>query len=329
MKVMIAGNPARYEKFMPQEVERRGIELVYTPRDATNEERLAVGRDADVILADAISTVDGALISQMPNLKMVHSEGVAYNAIDVQAARERGIFVCNNRGCNADAVAEQTIMLMLMLLRRGLPGDRAVREGQQIQYKEQVMVEGITELGECRVGLVGLGSVALAVARRLQSFGCHVNYYTPNRRLLESDLALGVGYLPLEELCARCDIISLHCVVTPETQGMVNEDFLARMKPTAYLINTGRGDLVVNSALRQALIEGRIAGAGLDTIAPEPTPADHPLVDLPPEVRDRVVYSPHLGGITTGSFRRGHQSMWNSVFMLMDGKKPNNIVNGL
>lgn len=103
--------------------------------------------DAEVFLVDAISTVDGDLIRRMPKLKMIHSEGVAFNGIDIQAARERGVFVCNNQGCNAGAVAEQAIFLMLSLLRRGIPGDRAVREGRQIQMKEQAMVEGITELG--------------------------------------------------------------------------------------------------------------------------------------------------------------------------------------
>ena len=140
---------------------------------------------------------------------------------------------------------------------------------------------------------------------------------------------MSVSYLPLDKLIAKCDIISLHCLVNDETRHMVNEHFLSLMKPTAYLINTGRGDLVDNEALRAALVEGRIAGAGLDTISPEPTPADHPLVDLPEHLRDRVVYSPHLGGITTGSFQRAHQNMWNSVLALHQGKRPNHIVNGL
>ena len=95
------------------------------------------------------------------------------------------------------------------------------------------------------------------------------------------------------------------------------------------LINTARGEIVDNLALRKALSEGRILGAGLDTLAPEPTPADHPLVDLPEGVRDRVVLAPHLGGITTGSFRRAHRSMWGNIAAVLDGSRPVNIVNGL
>lgn len=329
MKILIVGSRDRYERFLPEKIRSGAFHLVFAPRGSSNEQLLELAADADVILADAISRVDQPLMAAMPNLKLVHSEGVAFNAIDIDYARGRGIFVCNNQGCNADAVAEQTMMLMLMLLRHGITGDRAVREGHQIQHKEQAMSDGITELGDCTVGLIGLGDIARSTARMLRAFGCNVYYYAPHRRNPSTEMALSVSYLPLEQLIAKCDIVSLHCPVTDETRGMVNEQFLSRMKPTAYLINTGRGDLVDNEALRTALVEGRIAGAGLDTIAPEPTPADHPLVDLPEEVRDRVVYSPHLGGITTGSFQRAHQNMWNSVIALTQGKRPNNIVNGL
>ncbi len=329
MKILIMGHQDRYEKFLPEKVRNGDFRLIYTARDCPNEQLLKLASDADVLLADAISRVDRELICSMPNLKMIHSEGVAYNSIDTTAARERGIFVCNNRGCNADAVAEQTLMLMLMLLRHGATGDRAVREGHQIQYKEQAMADGITELGDCTVGLIGLGDIAQSTARVLRSFGCNVYYYAPHRRAPSAEMAMSVSYLPLDKLIAKCDIISLHCPVNEETRNMVNEQFLSRMKATAYLINTGRGDLVDNEALRAALVEGRIAGAGLDTIYPEPTPADHPLVNLPDGVRDRVVYSPHLGGITTGSFQRAHQNMWNSVLALAEGKRPNNIVNDL
>lgn len=329
MKVLIMGSRDRYEKFLPEKIRTGNFQLVYATRDCPNDQLLQLAGDAEILLADAISRVDRELILAMPDLKLIHSEGVAYNSIDIAAARERGIFVCNNRGCNADAVAEQALMLMLMLLRHGVTGDRAVREGRQICHKEQAMSHGITELGDCTVGLVGLGDTAQATARVLRAFGCNVYYYAPHRRAPSAEMAMSVSYLPLDKLIAKCDIISLHCPVNEETRNMVSEPFLSKMKSTAYLINTGRGDLVDNEALRAALVEGRIAGAGLDTIYPEPTPADHPLVALPEGVRDRVVYSPHLGGITTGSFRRGHHNMWSSVLALTEGKRPNNIVNDL
>ena len=198
-----------------------------------------------------------------------------------------------------------------------------------MEMKERCMVEGLTELSACKVGLVGFGDIARAAAERLAHFGCELYYYTKHRRTPEEERKYGITYLPLEELAERSDIVSLHCAVTDETRNMVDEDFLARMKPTAYLINTARGDLVDNAALVQALTEGRIAGAGLDTLAPEPVPDGHPLTVLPQEIQDRVALAPHLGGITEASFRRAHAHMWRNAERLAAGERPDCVVNGL
>lgn len=329
MNILIEGAPERYQVYLPDFVPLDRLSLTFCPLGSTNEERLALCPDAEVFLADAASTVDGDLIQRMPKLKMIHSEGVAFNGIDLHVARERGVFVCNNRGCNAGAVAEQTILLMLSLLRKGIPGDHAVREGRQIQRKEQAMVEGITELGDCKIGLIGFGAIAKATAQRLLPFGCKLFYFSAHRKEPEVEKALSVTYLPLDELLAACDIISLHAAVTPQTRGMVNEAFLSRMKHGSYLINTARGELVDHLAVKEALLSGQLAGAGFDTLSPEPVPADHPLVQLPPEIGERIVFSPHLGGITASSFRRAHQHMWTNVVRVLNGLRPDHIVNGL
>lgn len=328
MKILIEGSPERYRRYLPDFIQLEQLAPVFCPLGSTDAERLVLCPDAAIFLADAVSTVSGDLIRRMPELKLIHSEGVAFNGIDTNAARKRGVFVCNNQGCNAGAVAEQAIWLMLSLLRKGIPGDQAVREGRQIQRKERAMVEGIKELGECRIGLVGFGHIAQETAKRLSAFGSAVCYFSPHRKpALEA--ALHAAYLPLGELLACCDIISLHAAVTPETNGMVNEAFLSAMKEGAYLVNTARGELVDNFAVRAALLSGRLAGAGFDTLAPEPVPADHPLVALPAPAREHVVFSPHLGGITTNSFRRAHRHMWENVVRVMNGERPDCIVNGL
>ena len=329
MKILVLGAQARYEKYLPQLPFIRQQELVFRDKDTPVEQLLARDADADILFVDAITPVPAALIDGMPKLKLVHSEGVAYDKIDLAAARARGVYVCNNKGCNAGAVAEQAIMLMLMLLRREIPGDRAVREGRQMEVKERSMTEGIRELSDCRVGLVGFGDIARATAERLAPFGCEIYYYTKPRRDREEEERFGVTYKTLEELAASCDIISLHCAVTEETRNIVDGAFLARMKPTAYLVNTARGELVDNLALRQALMEGKLAGAGLDTLEPEPVTADNPLVTMPAPACDRVVLAPHLGGITEASFRRSHLHMWRNAERIADGHRPDNIVNGL
>ena len=314
MKIVILGAEARYRAYQPAMPFIQQQELVFLDKDSTEAEILAAGADAEVLFVDAITVVSAALMEHMPCLS---------------AARERGIYVCNNKGCNAGAVAEQTVLLILMLLRHALEGDEAVRAGRQMEMKERCMVEGITELSACKVGLVGFGDIARAAAERLVPFGCELYYYTKHRRLPEEEKKYHVTYLPLEELAEKSDIVSLHCAVTEETRNLVDAALLRRMKPTAYLINTARGDLVDNEALRQALLEGRIAGAGLDTLSPEPVPAGHPLTALPPEVQRKVVLAPHLGGITEASFRRAHAHMWRNVEHLAAGERPDNIVNGL
>ena len=228
--------------------------------------------------------------------------------------------MCNNKGCNAASVAEHTVMLMLMALRHGITGHNALRAGRQREMKEAVMASNSPELGLSTVGLVGLGDIGTATARLLAPFGCKMYYYTAHRRPPQVEEELNVEYLPLEELVSQCDIVSLHCAVTPETTHMVDKALLDKFKPGAILVNTSRGLLVDSLAVRQALIDGRLGAIAMDVFEPEPTPADHPLVDLPPEVADRAIYSPHLGGNTGGSFHRAHTNMWTSAQLVLEGK---------
>lgn len=330
MKVLIIGSRERYEKFCPVTTEfAKSVEKVYVDLGTSVERILEAAWDADFIAADAIAKVPADLILQMPNLKVIHSEGVAYNGIEGETAAERGIYVCNNRGINAGAVAEQTILLMLGLLRKVISGDRAVRDGRQIQVKEAAMLEGIMELGDCCIGLIGFGDIAKALSKRLQPFGCRVYYYTRNRKPEETEKEFGASWLPLSELLETCHMVSIHVPVTSDTLGMVNASFLEQMRPDAYLINTARGEIVDNEALRQALIQGKIAGAAFDTVAPEPVQIDNPLVTLPEDVKDKVIFSPHTGGITTSTFQRAHYNIWKAFEDVSCGRKPANVVNGI
>ena len=327
--VIVLGDRGRYEGYMPDFVPSLPIRISFFPSDTPREEIAAAASDAVALLADAIAPVNADFIRSLPNLKMIHSDGVGFNAIDADAAREQGVFVCNCKGCNADAVAETAVMLMLAATRYGVAGYRAVVEGRQHEYKESIMRAAVPEFADHSIGLVGLGDIAVATAKRLAPFGNKLYYYTLHRRSPEVEAALNLTYLPLEELAATVDILSLHCAVTPETTGMVNADLLAKMKPGSYLINTSRGQLIDNEAVRAALIAGHLAGAGFDTIYPEPTPGDHPLVALPRDVRDRVVYSPHLGGNTGPAFRRVYLCVWENLRRVLNGQRPINIVNGL
>lgn len=329
MKILVYGPQDRYAVYKPDFVADMPVELVFRRPDQTLVEAAKENPDARIIFTDAITYVTGEIMDQLPELKMIHSEGVGHNCIDSAAAKEHGVFVCNNKGCNAASVAEHTIMLMLMALRYGIPGHNAVIEGRQIEMKQEAIAARKPGLFQCSVGLVGFGDTAQATARRLAAFGCPLYYYTAHRRSPEVEADFGVTYLPLDKLAKTCDVISLHCAVTPDTVGMIDAGFINSMKPDSVLVNCARGALVDNEALRAALIEGRIACAALDTIEPEPTPGDHPLVDLPEQARRRAVYSSHLGGSSGGSFAKAHLTMWKNARRILNGERPTNVVNGI
>lgn len=244
----------------------------------------------------------------------------------VIGSAERVVVVCNNAGVNAGAVAEQTVLLMLACLRDVVSGDAAVRAGRQIQTKERLMVEGIRELGDCTVGFVGFGAIAQATAWRLAGWGCPMLYTKRHRLSPEEERSLGVGFAERDELVARCDIVSLHVPVTDETRGMVDAAFLARMRPGAILINTARGDVVDNEALDAALEAGALGAAGLDTVAPEPVQPDNPLLNLSERAARRVVFSPHVGGVTEGTFYRAYRMVWENIARVIAGEMPLNVV---
>ncbi|WP_251550159.1 NAD(P)-dependent oxidoreductase [Neobacillus muris] len=329
MKILIIGNEDRYKKYMPGLEITKQMTMVFCPRGAKDEELLEAASDADAIAIDPMAKLSGKVIRQMRNLKIIQSEGVGFNGIDLEAAKERGIYVCNCKGANAGAVAEQTLLLMLALLRNVIVGDRTEREGGQIQMKERMMVEGITELSDCKIGLIGFGDIAKATAKRLEPFECDTYYYTKTRKPSAVEHAYHVSYMELDEMARTCDIISIHCPVTPETTGMINSEFLGKMKPASYLINTARGEIVDNQALYNAIVSDQIKGAGLDTVAPEPTTRDNILLNLPEEYAERIIFSPHIGGITTSYFYRAHKKNWTNIAAALNGQRPDHIVNGL
>lgn len=328
MKILVFGKKGRLQKYTPDPSVYEGYEIAYVSPGDPVEDAIAVGKDADFILADAMAKVPAELIEQMPNLKLIHSEGVGFQGFDIEAARKRHIYVCNCKGMNAVAVAEQAILLMLGLLRDIRGGDRKLREGKQIQTKESYMLAGnLRELGDGSIGLVGFGDIAKAAAQMANVFGAKVYYYDVFRAKPEVEEAYQATYLPLDELLAVSDFVSLHLPVTKDTTGMANADFFAKMKQGAYLINTARGELVDDEALIAALRSGKLAGAGLDTISNEPVQPDHPLLAAGPEVNEKILFSCHIGGITGSSFRRGYEMVWSDIKKVEAGEKPDHVVN--
>lgn len=325
MKLLVIGSADRVRKYLPDLPITQQVEVTVAPRGTSDDELIALAADANFIMADAISPVSARLMAGMPNLQLIHSEGVAYNAIDVEAARKAGVWVCNNAGANAAGVAEQTVLLMLACLRDAVNADAAVRAGRQIDTKERMMVEGIRELGDCTVGFVGFGAIAQATAARLAPWGCAMKYNKRHRLDPADEQRLGVEFAELDELACTCDIVSVHVPVTDQTRGMIDAAFIGRMKPGAILVNTARGEVVDNAALVAALEQGKLA-AGLDTVAPEPVELDNPLLNMSEQAQRLVVFSPHIAGVTEGMFYRAHRTIWENIARVAAGEDPVNAV---
>lgn len=329
MKILFISDRTRVETYKPNTEFAKATEYMVMPIDASEDEIIAAGNDAEVVVVDAICPFTKYEIEHMPKLKLIHSEGVAYNQIDMQTAQEHGIYVCNQKGANAIAVAEQTILLMLALLRHLLDGYEAVKAGHQIETKTYLMSHGIYELNEMKVGLIGFGDIGKEVARLLIPFGVQVYYYQRHRLSKPEEKQYQATYLALDDLLKTCNLISMHVPVTPETVGMCDSAFFEKMQDQAYFINTARGEIVVNQALVEALQSGKLAGVGLDTLAPEPVQKEHPLLHLPVDLQQKIIISPHIGGCTSGFFHRAHQMIWENAQHIAKAEKPIHIVNGL
>ena len=237
--------------------------------------------------------ITAADIAAAPRLRLIQKIGVGVNTIDLDAARARGIAVCNLPGTNARAVAELTLLLMLGALRRVSHFDAETRAGRGWS-QPPALQDSLFELGGRTVGLVGYGAIPALLAPVLAAMGCRL-LYTARTPKPEAE----GSYRTLAGLLSEADIVSLHVPETPETRGLIDAGAIARMKKGAVLVNTARGGLVDQAALTEALRAGHLGAAGLDVFAQEPADPADPLFSLP-----NVVVTPHVAWLTTGTFDR-------------------------
>jgi D-3-phosphoglycerate dehydrogenase len=264
-----------------------GDVAIYTERGANEEaELIRRVRDAAAVLSlRAYSRFTKRVLDECPSLRMISIWGTGTDNVDLDACRERGITVTNTPGVNANSVAEHTLALMLAVTRQIPAMDRGVRAGQWPRAL-LVQLEGKT------LGIIGLGAIGRRVATLATAFGMRVVATTwgPDDGRAAS---VGARHVALETLLHESDIVSVHLRLNTETNGIINRERLALMKPSSFLINTARGALVDRDALVDTLRERRIAGAGLDVFHDEPIRADDPLLSL-----ENVVLTPHNAGTT-------------------------------
>lgn len=328
VKVRVTCNKNIIERFGVKKPE--GWDFKYINYPCSDEELVEQCKDADIIFCGPVDYFRREVIEQLDNCKLIHSLGVGFDKIDLQAAKEKGIYVCNNRAVNAAPVAELAVGHMINCLRRMPEADAKIKaygvDGFNESFKEY-QVKGQNELGSRVIGLVGLGAIGKAAVGMLQAFGCTIKYYDVFRDE-KFEQEKGLEYCEYNEILKTCDIISYHVPVLDTTRDMVRKETIDLMKQDAIIINVARGEIVNNEDLAEALNNGRVF-AGLDVIAPEPPTADHPIFNLNEVGKARLSITPHIAGTTDDAFIRMSKWSYEDMEKVMRGERPNNVVNGL
>lgn len=284
-------------------------------RPLTADELAAAVADADVLVPTITDRIDAALLDKAsPRLKLIANFGVGVDHIDLHACRERKIIVTNTPGVLTEDTADMTMALILSVPRRLGEGEKLMRAGQWDGWKPSGML-GHRVNGKI-LGIVGMGRIGRAVAKRAQGFGIKTIYHNRHRLPESVEAELGARYADLDTLFTQSDIVSINCPHTPETHQLVNAHRLSQMRKDSYFVNTARGEVVDENALIEALEQGRIAGAGLDVYVDEPR-VDPRLLQL-----SNTVLLPHMGSATyEGRAAMGEKVIAN-IRAWVDGHRP-------
>ncbi|PKL02282.1 MAG: D-glycerate dehydrogenase [Synergistetes bacterium HGW-Synergistetes-2] len=275
--------------------------------------------DADGLLVTLSDRIDDELLSLCPNLKVVSNYAVGYDNIDVDAATRRGVLVTNTPDVLTNATADIAFTLLLASARRMVEANEFLRLGDWVTWHPNLLLGA--DVSEAVLGIVGMGKIGQAVARRAKGFDMEILYVNRSPKP-EIESMLGAKRVSLEELLAKSDFISLHCPLSGETRGLIGEKELRSMKKTAFIINTSRGPVVDQKALFKACSEGWIGGAGLDVFDKEPVPLDEPLLSL-----KNVTTLPHLGSATIKAREGMARKAAENLLSALEGRRPADLVN--
>jgi len=284
---------------------------------------VAAMNSCDVLVPTITDEIDAALIAEAGDrLQLIANFGNGVDHIDLSAARARNIMVTNTPGVLTDDTADMTMALILSVPRRLAEGEKLVRSGQWSGWSPSAMLGH--RIGGKRLGIVGMGRIGQAVARRAIGFGLSIAYHNRHRLPAAVEAETNAIFCPdLDALLGDADIVSIHCPHTDQTEGMIGARRIALMKETAYLINTSRGEIVDEGALLNALEQGRIAGAGLDVYSHEPA-VDARMLSLA-----NVVLLPHVGSATIeGRDDTGTRVMTNIRLWMGGDRPPDQVLEG-
>lgn len=314
--------------FVTRQIPQKGLEMLKarfeveigaSDRNLSRREICEGTKDADALVCLLSDAIDEEILSGAKKLKIIANYAVGYNNINVEYAKEHGIFVTNTPGVLTETTADLTWALMLSVARRIVEADKFTRSGKFKGWEPELML-GSDIFGKT-LGVIGAGRIGQAVMKRAIGFGMRVIYYSKSRLPLDIESNLNASYVSLEKLLKEADFVSLHVPLTKNTYHMIGEDQLSLMKRTAYLVNTARGPVVDEEALVKFLKEKRIAGAALDVFENEPllTPG---LTEL-----DNVVITPHIGSASKETREKMSVIVAENVIAALEGKIPPNCVN--
>ena len=301
-----------------QILEAAGLEVV-SGQCKTPQDLISLTANADYVITQ-FAPIDADVIKSMSNCKVIVRYGIGYDNVDCETAKKKGIPVCNIPTYCIDEVADHTLSFILSMTRQLLANAKYVQNGKWGLGTDLSKMRG---LYDSTVGIIGLGRIGQAVAKRLQGFGCRLIAYDP---VVNSTQAASIScqLVDLDYLLSNSDIITLHCPSLPTTKNIINHSTLLKMKKGSLLINAGRGDLICADALTEALITGHLAGAAIDVFSTEPVPNDSPLLDM-----DNVLITSHIASASPQSAKTLRETAAQIVVISSKGESLPNIVNGL
>ncbi|MFJ7825877.1 2-hydroxyacid dehydrogenase [Psychrobacillus sp. NPDC096623] len=282
----------------------------------TYEEIKTNAKDAHALWTMLSDNIDRALIESLPNLKVISNFAVGFNNIDIEAAKEHGIVVTNTPGVLTETTADLTFALLLATARRITEVEQEIRSGNWTSWSP-MKYTGMDIFG-ATLGIVGMGRIGEAVARRAKGFDMNVLYHNRSRKL-DAEETYGFTYAELDELLKQSDFVILLTPLTPETKGLIGERELNLMKESAAIINVARGGIVDEQALYDALVSKKIWAAGMDVFEQEPVPIDHPLLTLP-----NVTMSPHIGSASIRTRLAMMQMNAKDIEAVLESREPQN-----
>jgi phosphoglycerate dehydrogenase-like enzyme len=286
--------------------------------------------DADVadMMKQARALVIPAVGSKLPNalfenanVKFVQVTGAGLDRLDLNFLKQCGIAAANVPGGSNEAVAEYVVTTASILLRQFFWADAEIRRGNYREFRARMIADNLQGLDGLTVGIVGFGSIGVAVARAFHKRDCVIFYHDPAPRDTRAAEAIGTKSCSLEELLRSADVVSVHVPLLPQTTGMIGRRELAMMKPGAILIQSSRGGVVDEAALAEALQSGRLDGAAVDVFSTEPPAADNPLLSLKGEAAHRILFTPHVAGVTRQSAAYLFRTAWRNVERVFIGKE--------